>query len=236
MQNDRSFQWPHRGEAVQVAQTGFLQRVYGWMTFGLLITAAIAWTVASNESLIRMIYGNRILYFGLIIAELLLVISIGGAMARLSASAMAGLFALYSALNGATLAVILWIYTGPSIAGVFLITAGTFGAMSFYGMTTKRDLSGMGALMTMGLFGLILAMIVNIFLRSDAMTFVISLIGVGIFVGLTAYDTQKLKRIHEQGLVDGESGAKLAILGALALYLDFINLFLFLLRLLGRRR
>lgn len=236
MPQSREVSWPHRGEAVAVAQTSFLSTVYGWMALGLLITAACAALVFQSEPLQRAVLGNRLLFFGLIAAEFGLVFAISAAMARLSATSMGGLFALYSALNGLTLSVVLFIYTGASVAGTFLITAGTFGAMSLYGLTTKRDLSALGGLLFMGLIGVVLASVVNIFLRSDGFSFLISLIGVGVFVGLTAYDTQKLKNIHESGLAVGEDGRKLAIRGALALYLDFINLFLFMLRLLGRRR
>ena len=236
MQQNRESPWPYRGESIAVAQTSFLSSVYGWMALGLAITALCAWAVFQSEPLQRVILGNKLVFFGLILAEFGLVIAITAAMPRLSAGTMGALFALYSALNGATLAVILFIYTGASVAGTFLITAGTFGAMSFYGLTTKRDLSGMRGMLMMGLIGVVLASVVNIFLRSDGFSFLISLIGVGVFVGLTAYDTQKLKRIHESGMAIGEDGRKLAIHGALSLYLDFINLFLFLLRLFGRRR
>ena len=172
----------------------------------------------------------------LMIAQLGLVIGLSAAMDRLSPAAAGFMFLLYSALTGVTFSILFVVYTKSSIASTFLITAGTFSAVSFYGLTTKRDLTGWGNILFMGLIGIIIASVVNFFMHSSVMSMVISYVGVLIFVGLTAYDTQQLLRIHQSGKATGERGAKLAIFGALKLYLDFINLFLMLLRILGNRR
>jgi FtsH-binding integral membrane protein len=210
----------------------FMAAVYRWMTLGLGVTAAVAFFVAGSETALRFVIGNRIVFFGLIIAELGLVIAISAAVNRLSAAAAGGLFLLYSALNGATLSVVLLAYTGSSVAIAFVTTAGTFGAMSVYGTVTKRDLTSWGSFLFMGLIGVVLASVVNIFLRSSAMSFVISCAGVVVFTGLAAYDTQKLRAMARAG---GTSAA-MPVNGALGLYLDFVNLFLSVLRLLGNRR
>jgi hypothetical protein len=175
-------------------------------------------------------------FYGLLIAELLLVITLSGAIQRLSASAATGFFLLYSALSGVTLAAIFVLYTQSSIASTFLVTAGTFGAMSIYGHVTRRDLTSWGSFLFMGLIGFLLASVVNMFLHSEMIYWVSTYCGILIFVGLTAYDTQKLKVLAMGGFASGEDRHKAAILGALRLYLDFINLFLLLLRVLGRRR
>jgi FtsH-binding integral membrane protein len=219
-----------------VAIPSFLARVYAWMTAGLLVTAACAFATLSNESLLRMVFGNRLVFFGLIIAELGLVAWLSGIVGRLSAVAAGGVFILYSALNGLTLSAVFLAYTSASIVSTLVVTAGTFGAMSVYGLVTKRSLDGLGSFAFMGLIGVILASVVNIFLRNDMLGFVLSCAGVIVFVALTAYDTRKLKMMALA--VDGasEEGRRGAISGALALYLDFINLFLMLLNLFGRRR
>ncbi len=217
-----------------VAPRSLLARVYGWMTVGLLLTAATAFLTATSPFLTNLVFGSRLVFFGLIIAELGLVFYLSARVMTMTAQTASALFMLYAALNGVTMAAVLMVYTPASAASVFLICALTFGATSSFGLTTGRDLSGWGSFLFMGLIGLVIALVVNMFLRSGAMDFVVSIIGVVLFVALTAYDTQKIKRIGLE--VEGEATvARMAVLGALMLYLDFINLFLFLLRLLGRR-
>jgi FtsH-binding integral membrane protein len=215
-----------------------LRNVYVWMTLGLAITGVVAFGVANNESLLRAIFSNQVFFFGIIIAQLAMVFVLSGMIMKLSAMVATLLFAGYSALNGLSLSIIFLAYTGTSIAQVFFITAGTFAAMSLYAVTTKKDLSGWGNYLFMGLIGIVIASLVNLFLRSDGMSFIISIIGVLLFTGLTAYDTQKIKRMSDYygDGVGEENYIRLSILGALKLYLDFINLFLFMLRLLGNRK
>ena len=222
---------------VQVRVNSFIRSVYNWMAIGLGITGFVAYYIANNESLRQLIFTNRILFFGLIIAEFALVIAISARIQKMQASTATALFVLYSALNGATLSLIFLIYTASSITSTFFICAGTFVACSVYGWTTKRDLTSVGGFMTMGLIGIIIASVVNIFLRSPAMYMIISYIGVIVFVGLTAYDTQHLKNmaLTQPDGVEAAVVRKGAILGALKLYLDFINLFLMLLRIFGNR-
>jgi len=218
------------------AASSFFPQVYGWMTAGLGLTAMVALLTISSESMLGMIFGNKMVFFGLIFGELGLVIALSAAINRISASAATLMFLLYSALNGVTFAAIFMIYTRGSIASTFFVAAGTFAAMSVYGRVTKRDLTGWGSFFFMGLIGIIIASVVNIFLHSEMLYWITSYIGVFVFVGLTAYDTQKIKKIGQAGFADGESRQKAAILGALRLYLDFINLFLMLLRVMGNRR
>ena len=213
--------------------SAFLWKVYAWMAIGLGITAAVAYGVVSSPELLRALALNRFVFFALIIAELGLVFFISARADRLAPTTASGLFALYSALNGVTLSVILVVYTGESVATTFLITAGMFAALAFWGSTTKRSLAGMGQFMFMGLIGIVLASLVGIFWHSDALQFLISVVGVIVFTGLTAYDAQRLKQMA-LALPDGQV-ASYAIVGALSLYLDFINLFLMLLRFTGRR-
>ena len=220
-------------EAVAV---GFMSKVYIWMTFGLALTAITATITISSDTLINLIFGNKIVFYGLVIAELGLVIALSAAIKKISAFAATMMFLLYSALSGVTFASIFLIYTSSSIASAFFVASGTFGAMSVYGYVTKRDLSGWGSFLFMGLIGIIIASVVNIFLQSPMLHYVTSYIGVLVFVGLTAYDTQKIKRIGAAGFADSESRHKAGIIGALTLYLDFINLFLMLLRVMGDRR
>jgi FtsH-binding integral membrane protein len=222
---------------VQVRVNSFIRSVYNWMAIGLGITGFVAYYVANTESLRQLIFGNQILFFGLIIAEFGLVIAISARIQKMQASTATALFVLYSALNGATLSMIFLIYTASSITSTFFICAGTFVTCSIYGWTTKRDLTSVGGFMAMGLIGIIIASVVNIFLRSSAMYMIISYIGVIVFVGLTAYDTQHLKNMAATQPDGLEAGVvrKGAILGALKLYLDFINLFLMLLRIFGNR-
>jgi hypothetical protein len=220
-----------------VASTGdFFRRVYSWMGAGLALTGLVALYTYSSPALLQLIFGNKIVFYGLIIAEFGLVIALSAAINRLSATMAMLMFCVYAALSGLTFASIFVVYTSSSIASTFFITAGTFGAMSIYGHVTKRDLSGWGSFLFMGLIGVVIASVVNIFLKSPMLTWVSSCIGVLVFVGLTAYDTFKLKQMAIHGFADEEEARKAGILGALTLYLDFINLFLLLLRLFGDRR
>jgi len=223
---------------VQTRVNEFIRSVYNWMAIGLALTGFVAYYVANTPAMVEVIFGNRILFFGLIIGELALVFMISARIQKMQASTATALFVLYSILNGATLSFIFLVYTASSITSTFFICAATFVACSIYGWTTKRDLTSMGGFMTMGLIGIIIASLVNMFFRSSAMSMIISYIGVIVFVGLTAYDTQHLKTMALNQPDDLEAGVvrKGAILGALKLYLDFINLFLMLLRILGGGR
>jgi len=213
--------------------SAFLWKVYAWMAIGLGITAVVAFTVAGSPDMLRVLMGNRLVFFGLMIAELGLVFYLSARVDRLAPNTAAGLFALYSGLNGVTLSVVLLAYTGESVTTTFVVTAGMFGALALFGSTTKRSLAGVGQFLMMGLVGIILASIVGLFCRSDALQFLISVVGVIVFTGLTAWDAQRLKQMAVT-LPAGQMGSY-AIVGALSLYLDFVNLFLMLLRLTGRR-
>lgn len=226
----------YQRDQAAAAQGDFIRRVYNWMGLGLTVTALVALYTASNSALLGLIFGNSLVFFGLIIGQLGLVIALSGAINRLQASTATLLFILYSALTGLTLSVIFLAYTRASIASTFLVTAGTFGAMSFYGYTTQRDLTGWGSFLFMGLIGIILASVVNIFFHNETIYWVVTYAGILIFVGLTAYDTQALKEMARAGFADEETERKSAVMGALRLYLDFINLFLMLLRVMGNRR
>jgi FtsH-binding integral membrane protein len=214
--------------------TAFLRAVYGWMFVGLGITAAVALSVASSPAILQGIFGNRFLFFGLIIAELGLVFFLSARVQKIAPATASALFIVYSALNGATISFIFLAYAGASIASTFVVTAGMFGALALYGSTTKRSLAGVGHFVGMGLIGLVLAMVVGFFWHSSGLQFVISVVGVIVFTGLTAWDAQRLK-VMAAALPEGQTGSY-AIVGALSLYLDFINLFLFLLRFMGGRR
>ncbi|PKN13433.1 MAG: hypothetical protein CVU69_01800 [Deltaproteobacteria bacterium HGW-Deltaproteobacteria-4] len=214
----------------------FFRSVYGWMTVGLGLTAIVALYTVTTPALMQMIFGNKLVFYGLVIGQVGLVIALSAAINRLSATAATLMFCVYAALSGLTFASIFVVYTQSSIASTFFVTAGTFGAMSLYGLLTKKDLSSWGSFLFMGLIGVVIASIVNIFLQSPAMTWVVSCAGVLVFTGLTAYDTHSLKVLAQNGFAHGEERKKLAIIGALKLYLDFINLFLMLLRLLGGSR
>jgi uncharacterized protein len=216
-------------------QQAVMTQVYAWMTAGLLVTGAIAMFVASVPALVGAIFGSPFIFFGLIIAQLAMVWFLSAKVMSLSPAAATGLFLGYAALNGLVLSMIFLAYTTASIASTFFVTAGTFGAMSAYGYLTKRDLSGMGGFLFMALIGIILASVVNLFWANSTLYWIITYAGVLIFVLLTAYDTQKIKRMTEQ-VRDEQGERRVAIYGALTLYLDFINLFLFLLRILGNRR
>ena len=221
----------------QVRVNEFIRSVYNWMAIGLGLTGLVAFYVSNSETLMRLIFGNQLTFFGLIICELILVFTISARVHKMQAATATYLFVLYAALNGATLSAIFLIYTSSSITSTFFICAATFIACSIYGMATKRDLTSMGQFMFMGLIGIVIASVVNLFVHSSGMSLIISYIGVIVFVGLTAYDTQKLKTmaLSQPAGLDGGTIRKGAILGALALYLDFINLFLMLLRILGNR-
>lgn len=228
---------PLRATEAQVQVNAFVRSVYNWMAVGLALTGAVAYYVANSQALVQLIFGNQLLFFGLIIAELVLVFSLSARVNRMEASTATALFVLYAALNGATLSFIFLVYARASIASTFFICAATFVACSIFGWTTKKDLTSLGGFLFMGLIGIIIASVVNIFLKSTGMYMVISYIGVLVFVGLTAYDTQKLKHMAMTQPAGLDAGVmrKGAILGALSLYLDFINLFLMLLRILGNR-
>jgi FtsH-binding integral membrane protein len=207
------------------------------MAIGLALTGIVAFYVANTPAIRNVIFGNQILFFGLIIAELALVFILSARIHKMQAATGTALFLIYSGLNGATLSFIFLVYTSSSITSTFFICAATFVACSIYGWTTKRDLTSLGGFMFMGLIGIIIASLVNLFLRSSAMSMIISYIGVFVFIGLTAYDTQYIKNMALTQPADLEAGVmrKGAIIGALKLYLDFINLFLMLLRILGNR-
>jgi FtsH-binding integral membrane protein len=232
--NQSSYSAPQVADFRDERVGAFLTRVYGWMSFGLLITAVTAYAVASSPALIETLILNRLAFWAMIIAQLGLVFYLSARVAKVAPTTAAGLFMLYAALTGVTSSVILLIYTASSIASTFVITAGMFGTMAVFGTLTKRSLAGWGQFFFMGLIGLILASVVGIFWQNDALQFVISVVGVLIFTGLTAYDAQRLKQMAV-ALPDGRVGAY-GVVGALSLYLDFINLFFFLLRLSGGRR
>jgi len=204
------------------------------MAVGLGLTAMVAFAVAGSPELLRVLVGNRLVFFALIIAELGLVFYLSARADRLAPGTAAGLFAIYSALNGVTLSAILLAYTGESVTMTFVVTAGMFGALALFGSTTKRSLAGAGQFFMMGLVGLILASLIGMFWHNDALQFLISVVGVIVFTGLTAWDAQRLKQMA-LALPAGQVGSY-AVVGALSLYLDFINLFLMLLRFTGSRR
>jgi len=230
--NESNSIYSRGADQVIVKQNALVRQVYAWMGAGLAITAIMAMVTLSSPLLVNAIAGNRLLFFGLMIGELALVFTLSGAINRLSPGVATLIFIAYSALNGVTLSVLALVYTANSIASTFVITAGMFGTMSLYGYMTRRDLTSWGSFLFMGLIGVVIASIVNIFVASSAVSWVISAIGVIVFTGLTAYDTWKIKEMAAQGT----EGRKPAILGALTLYLDFINLFLMLLRFTGNRR
>lgn len=217
-------------------QQGVMTRVYAWMTAGLLTTGAVALFVANSPALLSLIFGTPFVFFGLIIAQLVMVFGLSFGIRKLSPGVATAIFMGYAMLNGLTMAAIFLAYTDTSIASTFFVTAGTFGAMSAYGYFTKRDLSGIGSLLIMALIGLLIASVVNIFWANSTLYWIITYAGVLIFVGLTAWDTQKIKNMIASARGDEMTLGRIAIIGALTLYLDFINLFLYLLRILGGRR
>jgi FtsH-binding integral membrane protein len=215
----------------------FMRGVYLWMGVGLGLTALMAYLTLNSYTLASLVFGTSGVYFGLLIAEVVLVFVISGAIQKLSGAAATGLFLLYSALNGVTLSSIMLVYTSQSVFQAFFTAAGMFAAMSVYGMVTKRDLTGLGSFMFMGLVGILIAMIINMFVQSSSLSLGISIIGVIVFLGLTAYDTQYLRNMGESAPADDMAAVRRGtILGALKLYLDFINLFIMLVRLIGDRR
>lgn len=220
---------------VSAAFPVLMRKVYLWMTLALVITGFTAYGVATSPGILQAIYGNQIVFWGLLIAEFALVMGVSAAIHRLSLTMATLMFILYSVINGALLSYIFLAYTASSISTVFFITAGTFGVMALIGYTTKVDLSSMGKILLMALVGIIIATLVNLFVKSEGMTMILSYIGVLVFVGLTAYDSQKIKQMLMEAPDAGEVGQKLALLGALSLYLDFINLFIYLLRIFGKR-
>jgi len=214
--------------------SAFLRAVYGWMCVGLGVTAVVAYAITASAAVVQTIASNHLLFLGALAVELGLVFYLSARVQSLAPNAAMLLFLLYSGLNGVTLSVVLLAYTGASIATTFVVTAGMFGALAAFGSTTKRSLAGAGQFFFMGLVGLILASILGLFWQSDALQFLISVVGVIVFTGLTAWDAQRLKHMATE-LPEGRSGAY-AIVGALSLYLNFINLFLILLRFTGGRR
>ncbi|MFO7557854.1 MAG: Bax inhibitor-1/YccA family protein [Desulfobacterales bacterium] len=229
---------PFKGTQTQVIVNGFIRSVYNWMAIGLALTGFAAFYVVNNETLVNLIFSNPMIFFGLIIVELAMVFSISARINKLKASTATSLFIIYAILNGVTLSSVLFIYTMSSVASTFFICALTFGICSVYGMVTKKDLTSVGQFMFMGLIGIIVASVVNLFIGSSGLSMIISYLGVFIFVGLTAYDTQKLKQmaLTQPADLDAATIRKGAIMGALTLYLDFINMFLFLLRIFGTTR
>ncbi|MFP4561970.1 MAG: Bax inhibitor-1/YccA family protein [Spirochaetia bacterium] len=223
------------GEAAGVRT--IMRNVYIWMTVGLALTGVVAYAVSNNTAFVRTLIQNQMLFFVLFIVEIGLVIYLSARIMKMSPAAATLSFAAYAILNGITLSIIFLAYTGADIARAFFVTAGTFAGMSIYGTITKRDLSGIGSYLFMGLIGIIIASLVNMFLRSSVLDWIVSLVGVAVFLSLTAYDTQRIKKMSDE--MSGQAGEvmylKLSIIGALKLYLDFINLFLFFLRIFGRR-
>ena len=213
-----------------------MRKVYLWMTLALAITGFTAYYVASNEAILTAIITNQIVFWGLVIGELALVFGLSAAINRLSLTTATLMFVLYSVLNGATMSFIFLAYTASSITNVFFITAGTFAVMALFGYFTKTDLTSWGKILMMALVGIIIASIVNVFTKSEGLAVILNYLGVLVFVGLTAYDSQKIKEMLQQAPDAGEGAQKVALLGALSLYLDFINLFLYLVRILGSRR
>ncbi len=219
----------------QIQVNTFVRSVYNWMGIGLALTGLVAYYTSGNETIMRLVFGNPILLMGLLIGELALVFTISARIGKLQPSTATGLFLFYAALNGLTLSSIFIVYTATTISSTFFICAATFACCSLYGWVTKRDLTGMGSFLFMGLIGVIIASVVNMFLKSSGMSMIISYVGVLVFVGLTAFDTQKIKNMAQTQPADVSAGTvrKGAIMGALTLYLDFINMFLFMLRIFG---
>lgn len=226
-----------RNYAAKAAQSALFRSVYLWMTLALAITGFTAMYIAKSYTFLEMIAQNSMMFWGLLIAEIGLVMYLSARIQRVSFTTATLLFIAYSIVNGLTLSILFMVYTMSSIATTFFITAGTFGAMALFGYITKKDLTRIGSLCGMAVIGLIIAMIVNMFLHNSMMDMVISGIGVLVFVGLTAYDSQKIKQMLTGNDIEiNETTQKIALMGALTLYLDFINLFIYLLRLFGDRK
>jgi len=230
--NEFNSTYPRTTSQVVVRQNTLIRQVYAWMGAGLALTAFMSIVTLSSPAMLNAVLGNRLVFYGLMIGELALVFTLAGAINKLSATTATLIFIAYSALNGITLSSVALVYTSSSITSTFVTTGGMFGAMSVFGFKTKRDLTSWGSFLFMGLIGVVIASVVNIFVGSSAVSWIISGLGVIVFTGLTAYDTWKIKAMAAQGI----EGRKPAILGALTLYLDFINLFLMLLRFTGDRR
>ncbi len=213
-----------------------MKKVYVWMTLALTLTGMTAYYVTINEALMFSIFSNQAIFWGLMIAEIAVVLILAAAINKLSFPVAAIMMAAYSILNGVTMSAVFVVYTASSITTTFLVTAGTFAAMALVGYFTKKDLTKMGGILLMALIGLIIASVVNFFLNNSTMDYIISFVGVLIFTGLTAYDSQKIKNLMLQCDAVDANSQKLALLGSLTLYLDFINLFLYLLRFLGERK
>lgn len=235
MENNFYNQVEERAQSSALSFPALMSKVYLWMTLALVVTGMTAYYVASSPAILYAIVSNQIAFWGLFIGELVLVFVLSSRIMSLSFVTASLMFVIYSIMNGVFFSFILLAYTEQSIATTFLITAGTFGAMSLFGFVTKRDLSAMGRILFMLLIGLIIATVVNIFMKAEGLTLILNYAGVVIFVGLTAYDTQSIKQmLHEHG--DKEGAEKIALLGSLSLYLDFINLFIYLLRFFGESR
>lgn len=231
-------QYDNTLNSAAVRERSIIKNVYMWMTAGLGLTGAVAWWFSGNLSLMQAFISNRMIFLVVIIGELMLVMYLSRNIMRMSAGAATAAFAGYAILNGITLSTIFLAYTGATIALAFVTTAAAFGGMSLYAMTTKRSLQGMGHYLMMGLIGIIIASVINLFLKSPALYYLISYAGIAVFMALTAYDTQRIIAMSRQysGTVDETDYIRISIMGALKLYLDFINIFLFVLRIFGRRR
>ncbi len=236
MERDEFYRQIDQLEGGRIAVPALIRKVYTWMALALAITGVTAYGVSISPDLLTLIFGSKAVFFGLIIAELAMVILLTARLHKLSLTSATLMFVAYSVLNGVTLASIFIVYTMSSIASTFFICAATFGVMSAYGALTKTDLSSMGKLMFMALIGLIIATVVNLFVGSSTLNLIVSYVGVLVFVGLTAWDTQKIKMMLSEADYMDESAQKIALIGALSLYLDFVNLFLYLLRIFGARR
>lgn len=235
MENNFYNQVEERAQSSALSFPALMSKVYLWMTLALVVTGMTAYYVASSPAILYAIVSNQIAFWGLFIGELVLVFVLSSRIMSLSFVTASLMFVIYSIMNGVFFSFILLAYTEQSIATTFLITAGTFGAMSLFGFVTKRDLSAMGRILFMLLIGLIIATVVNIFMKAEGLALILNYAGVVIFVGLTAYDTQSIKQmLQEHG--DKEGADKIALLGSLSLYLDFINLFIYLLRFFGESR
>lgn len=226
-----------RNYTAKAAQATLLRSVYLWMTLALIITGFVAMYVAKSYTLVNMMIQNSMMFWGVLIAEVALVWYLSARIYKMLFTTATILFIVYSILNGVTLSILLLVYTASSIATTFFVTAGTFGTMAIFGYITKKDLTRIGSLCIMGVIGIIIASLVNLFLQNSMMDMVISYIGVLLFVGLTAYDSQKIKRLLSGDDIEvNEVTQKIALMGAMTLYLDFINLFIYLLRILGDRK
>jgi FtsH-binding integral membrane protein len=226
--------YPHSVAQAQprAGEVDFLWRTYSWMSMGLGLTGAVAWFVANTPSLLQTVTGNPVVFYGAMIAEFVLVMVFATRAGSMSFATAASVFIAYAALNGVTMAMIFLVYTAASVARVFFVSAAAFGGLALYGATTKRDLTALGQFLFIGLIGVVIGSLVNLFLQNSALYWLTTYAGVLVFAGLTAYDNQKLRRLYA---LQGDTG-NLALQGALTLYLDFVNLFLMLLRVFGRRR